>query len=767
MPIEDKKIPATSDFVVLFFVGAILAIDFLPYFKTSEIINPQFLYLSVINILMGGYFYFYFYKKDKLQDSILIFKNSYLTKLYVAFVLLCGLSVFVAKNVSLVMTDFTQILIVFLLFINLSILLKDKLSIFYKIVFIVGISTFLQSWQALNDLMATANRSTLVEGLNLMKGNTGSINILAASLSIKIPFVLLGITHYAGYKKWFLSLALFFAVTTIFLTGARTAFINLFLIFIIYIVYYLKNRSFQKGAFIKSSILIIPVIAAALVSNIILEKSQDQGRYASLTNRIESIGVQEGSFQVRLSMWDNALKLYKTSPLLGVGLGNYRIESLPYEREAADDLIVYLHAHNDFLEIFAETGIINGFIYLSLFVLIFVINLKRIIQSNDDTVKAISVLVLLLVIVYGIDSLFNFPMYRPTMQIFLSIMFALTVINNPVLMGNHSNVSKGKINFYPVILIFSSLTCYSAFLLYKASNLEYSIKSDNINKNASGVLNGDEVINRLPLYPNVFATSESFYEYAGIYYFREKNYDKAFKSFYRAGKINPYSGRIDYYKYLIAKERGYIDSAYVHVKNAFYRKPRNLIFYQECLNNAASRKDTLEIFKEHKLFIKYRNIPQAWKDAAFALQTAGYNRKKLHLFIDEGLKELPGDSVLLRQKTDFMITDLIIEGQKFASQGNPQKSLETYTKALKIDPENIYAMQNIGFHYYNQGQFKKAIGYFQKALKSPGLNDGHTEYYIAASYLQINDTENACRFFNLSKAKNYPAAQQQLDQYCK
>jgi tetratricopeptide (TPR) repeat protein len=149
------------------------------------------------------------------------------------------------------------------------------------------------------------------------------------------------------------------------------------------------------------------------------------------------------------------------------------------------------------------------------------------------------------------------------------------------------------------------------------------------------------------------------------------------------------------------------------------------------------------------------------------LQTAGYDRKKRLLFIDEGLKALPGDSILLRQKMDFMITDLIIEGQKFASQGNPQKSLETYTKALNMDPENIYAMQNIGFHYYNQGQYKKAIDYFQNALKYPGLNDGHTEYYIGASYLQIGDKGNACRFFNLSKSKNYPAAQQQLDQNCK
>lgn len=765
MSIADKKTPAISDFAVLFFIGAILIIDFLPYFNTIEIINPQFLYLSVINIIMG--LYFYLNKKSVVAESLSILKKSYLTRLYFVFIILCGISVFVAKNISLVVTNFTQIVIVFLLFINLTILLKDKLSLFYKIAFIVGIAAFLQSWQVLYDLMLASNRLTLLEGLNMLKGNTGNMNILAASLTIKIPFILLGITYYSGYKKWLLAGALFLASTTIFFTGARTAFINLFLVFIIYSIYYLKTSSFKKQAFVKISGFVIPLIASIFFANIILEKSKDTGRYTSLTKRIETIDASDASAQVRFFMWDNAIKLTETNPFFGIGLGNYRVESIPYESKTADDLITYLHAHNDFLEIMAETGVLNALVYLSLFVLVFIVNLKRVIKSKDETIRTIALLTLLLVIIYGIDSLFNFPMYRPTMQIFLCLLFALTIVNTTVFSSSTKSDSEGNLNLYPVLIIFSAVTCYSAFLLCKASNLEYLIKTDDINRNASGVLNGDEVVKRLPLYPNVFASSESFYEYAGIYYFREKNYDKAFKSFYRAGQINPYSGRIDFYRYLIAKQRGNPDSAYVHVKKAFYSRPRNQGFYQEFINNATFRKDTLEILKGHKLFIKYRNSAQAWKDAALALQNAGYNRQKLHNFIDEGLKQLPNDSILVRQKKDFMITDLIVEGQNFYSQGNPEKSLESYKKALKIDSENIYAMQNIGFHYYNKAQYKKAIDYFLNALKYPGLNDGHTEYYIAMSYLQISDFENACKYFSLSQSKNYPLAQQQIDQHCK
>jgi len=128
---ELKGKQSIPNFVVFFFIISLLIIDFLPYFKTLEIINPQFLYLSVLNLIFGFYYYF---NSSRLSNQILpIFKKSYVFKIYLVFLLLCGLSFFSAKNTSLVITKFTEIAIVFCLFINLSILLKDKLDLFYKI----------------------------------------------------------------------------------------------------------------------------------------------------------------------------------------------------------------------------------------------------------------------------------------------------------------------------------------------------------------------------------------------------------------------------------------------------------------------------------------------------------------------------------------------------------------------------------------------------------------------------------------------------------
>lgn len=753
---ETKRKKIISNFLVLAVISSLLVIDFFPYFKTFEIINPQFLYLSLINLILGLYFYF---NSDITSAAVFpLLKRSVIFKLYCVFILLCGVSIFAAKNVPLVYTKLTEIVIVFCLFINLTILLKDKLDILYKIILVVGISAFIQAWQQLYNFIIIPKNASIIDLLNTMKGNTGNINILAASLTIKVPFLLLGITYFSGYKKFFLLAVLFSVTTVIFLTGARTPLINLFLIYLIYSTYLLKN-SFAKSSFIKILYLIIPVLTAILFANSIFEKSKDKGRYQSLENRVSQINTEDASSQARLIYWGNAIEMTKKNPILGIGFGNYQVESIPYERTFENDSNVSLHVHNDFLEIFAETGVINGLIYFALFVFLFIVNLKNVVKSEESNNAIVSLLTLLVVIVYGVDSFFNFPMYRPTMSIFFSLMIALTVVNK----FNHKNLASStkivKI-ISAFLIVVSTATSFSAYIIFKASNLEYLIASDNINMNEKGLLTGDEVVRRMPKYPNTFNTSESFYEYAAIYYIREKNYEKALNCFSKASKINPYSGRIDFYKQIICAQKGNIDSAYIYAKKAFYLRPRNMTLFKAAMSYATRNKDSAEVLKIHKLYTKFRNEPLAWNLAGVGLQSSGADYKRLSNFIDEGLKTLPNDSTLIKQKNSFLLTHYLVQGQEYGVQGNRAKEMESYQKALKIDPENIYALQNVAFCYYNTGKNDLAIKFFKKTLEYPGSDNGKIEYYIGICYLNLNDNTNANKYFELSKNKNYLPAKE-------
>ncbi|WDF65709.1 O-antigen ligase family protein [Flavobacterium sp. KACC 22763] len=755
---ETKGKSSFPNFVVISFIVSLLIIDFFPYFNSAEIINPQFLYLSILNVIIAVYQYF---NSSLIAENIFpSLKRSYIFKFYLGFLFFCAASYFAAKNTSLVLTKFTEIVIVFCLFVNLTILLKNKLDLLYKIILVVSISALIQSWQQLCHFIIIPRHASIMDLLSSMKGNTGNINILAASLTIKVPFLLLGITHFTAYKKWLLVFILFSVTSVIFLTGARTPLINLFLIYSIYIIYLLKEYSFKRTTISKALVLIVPVLTAIVFANSIFEKSKDKGRYSSLENRVTQINVDDASSQLRLSFWGNTLKMTKESPLTGIGLGNYQVESIPYERTTSNDSQVSLHAHNDFLEILAETGIINGLIYLSIFIYSFFINLKRILKPQKEESQLVALLTLLLLVVYGIDSFFNFPMYRPTMAIFFSLILALTVTNSETDQITLPNKLFSFKTITAIIIVISLITSYSGFIIYKASNLEYLIARDDINNKLKGLLTGDQVVNKISGYPNTFSSSESFYEYAGIYYVREKQYDKALKCFSKAGKINGYSGRIEFYKHVISKHKGNMDSAYVYSKQAFYLRPRNYDLFNAAINLAISKKDTTEILKQNKLFSQYRPMPQTWDLAVRGLRYSGYNDQNLIQFLNEGLKKFPGDSILSKQKNELLITTYLTGGQNFEYKDDLSSALESYEKALKIDPKNIYVTQNIGFNYLKQGQNKKAINALQEALKYPGLNDGKTEFFLAICYLKENDKVNAQKYFNLSKDKNYPIAKQ-------
>lgn len=757
---DQKSIP---DFIVFLFIASLLVIDFFPNFNAQEVINPQFLYLAIVNTLAGIYFYF---NNDRIaSDLFSIFKKSYVLKIYAGFLFLCALSYITAKNTSLVFTRITELLIVFYLFLNLCILLKGKLGLLYKIAFIICISSFFQSFIQLKNFLIISKNSNLILLLQNMRGNTGNINILAASLTIKVPFILFAITYFKSFRKWFLLITLFSTISVILLSGARAPYISLTLIFLTYIVYLLREYSFQKSTYVKIITVIIPVLISLVFVSGIFDKAKDKGRYVSIEQRVKQMNTEDASASARLNYWKNAIQISEKNPILGIGLGNYQVESIPYERLMENDFYASLHAHNDFLEICSETGILNAVIYLSLFIWILITNIKKIAKSKDSETKAIALLSLLVVIAYGIDSLFNFPMYRPTMQIFFALLLALTVINSENTHAFHASNSNYKI-VYIILIVAGLLTSYSAFLINKASKLEFLIKLDDINLNEKGHLTGDEVIKRMPLYPNVFNSSESFYEYAGIYYVREKNYEKALNCFSKASKINPYLGRIDFYKYVISIAKGDIDSAYVYSQRGFYLRPRSSHLYKTALYMAQVKKDTAEIFKVHALYSKYTITPDAWTLAATALQSSNVDQTRLIKFIDEGLKVLPKDSTLLKRKNDFLITGYIIKGQNLIAQSKFAQALQVYKDGLKLDSKNIEILQNLGFYYYDMKKDNEAIYYFKEALKYPGFNNGKTEYFIGICYLRMKDKVNACKYINLAIDKKFPQAFL-LNQFCK
>jgi O-antigen ligase/tetratricopeptide (TPR) repeat protein len=764
----------SSNLIVLLFIVGYLLMDFLPSFKTIDRYSPQYVYLALVNIVIG--IYCYCNPKIVPQRLISIYRGSSVLKTYVTFLFLCGVSIISAINASLAVVAFSKLLIIFCVFLNLTILLYNRFELLFKIAFIVGISILIQSILILYDFSKTLDLSGI-------KGNSGNINILAASLNIKIPFLILGIIHFSNWKRAMLILALLLSVIIIFLTGSRATFLGLGLQLIVFLVFYCKINTIKKAEFIKMACIIFPVIISFVISNLIFAKVGDSERYKSVGSRIGQIELTnnptDSSAKLRLDFWKNAGEIIAENPLLGVGIGNWKIKSLSYENTLIDDSNISSNAHNDFLEITAETGIVNGLVYLSLFVIIVWISVKKILQSKEKEVQLTAIFSLMLLSGYGLDALLNFPLYIPAVQLGFCFLSALTLVNGrEEVVVSEPERSVSGIKIVPVAITIISLVClYFAFSQFKAAQLEYKFKVyqaayrvNDMLPETGRLLESNDIIANLPTYPSLSFYSEPFVEYAGVSLFYEKKYKEALHYFELAQKLNPYLGNSDWYIQKIAFNNGDIDKAYKYAKIAFYKRPRNKDFYLSALFVANEKKDTLEMLKIHNQFSKYRKMPENWVSTSKALQLSGFSHQKLLSFLDEGLAAFPKDSLLLERKSDVLHVlrdNYLLKAQEYGKEQKFDMAITYYQKALNEDPKNELVIQNIGICYFKLDQYKKAIDYLSKISNAASLNDGKTEYVLGTCYIAIQDKTKGCKYLGISKNKNFPGAEQLLERFCK
>ncbi len=72
-----------------------------------------------------------------------------------------------------------------------------------------------------------------------------------------------------------------------------------------------------------------------------------------------SFNLKEGSNQGRIETWKKAGEIIINHPVIGVGIGNY-----PLEISATADYRDPIYAHSNYLDIAAETGLVNLFLWL-------------------------------------------------------------------------------------------------------------------------------------------------------------------------------------------------------------------------------------------------------------------------------------------------------------------------------------------------------------------------------------------------------------------
>ena len=810
---------ASRDFYCLAFIIGLIGIDFLPNFASIDFLAPQYCYLAILNLIA-----LVFFATNSAHYLQINWKSIFYNKAVIAyslFILFCGLSIFAADNQTLWLVHFTKIIICLLTILNLILFCFDNQKIFKYILMIVLISMFVNFSI---ELVKFFKNDSVFNALSQLSGNSGNINIYSASVNLKIVFALTGLYYFKGIKRLLVAIILTQGVLIIFLNSSKGMLLALFAQLFLFCIFQFK-LNIQKQKSLQTTIVVaLSVLFSYLCSSFIFSKLDVKNeRYTNVITRVSAAAISttdKESATGRFFDWGNAVLIIKKNPVFGVGLGNWQLESLPYETKFLDGLTISIHTHNDFLEIASETGVLNGLIYLSLFAMLFLLNLNIFFRSKNYESRVISLFVLLSVIVYSIDAFLNFPLYRCTIQVHFALFFALSVVNSGSILSTNSvkstteNLNIKRFFIIAIVLFTSLLTVYSSFKSFIYSQLEYTIRTDFNSENPQ--LNSNLIAKEVPNLPNLLSTTEPFVQYLAIYFGKEKNYTAANKYFTLAEKMNPYTGRPNYYRHKMLLEQGKIDSAYFYIKKSFNVRPRVDYYFSEAQNLAAKLKDTAEIVRMHNLFTSFIQTPTSWLNTTSNLVNSQYPTENIIEILKKGLLIFPEDAVLKQRLTDLNKDKPVLEFRRLHNlesngsrktestalanvaenttkitknspiasrssiiaitnnyfkqanvlfeKGAYEKAIPLFDEVLKINPSEKSAIQNIGICYYHLKQYQKALSYLQKTTN---FADGKSEFVIGMCYYSLKKTDESCTFLNIALSKNYADAQKAINLICK
>ena len=207
---------------------------------------------------------------------------------------------------------------------------KQKLDIInIFLVFCLG-SLIIDSLYILSSLV----QDVIIDGntfsrSNRYRGFTGNINITAFMLTMKSPVIIYFLFKHQKnrLKVCLLALTLLIVVVSIFILLSRGAFIAFSLSIFLLIIYFFIKSSYSKF-FIPTICIPIILIGYFKSSSLINSKGTNV-----INDRVSSINIDRAdeSIDERLRNYSAALKSISKNPILGIGIGNWKIENIQYE----------------------------------------------------------------------------------------------------------------------------------------------------------------------------------------------------------------------------------------------------------------------------------------------------------------------------------------------------------------------------------------------------------------------------------------------------
>jgi len=359
-------------------------------------------------------------------------------------------------------------------------------------------------------------------------GLFGNVNYFAEYLIVPLPIaVSLFFASRNKFKKILLLIGIVAMGASLTFTFTRGSYLSFgsALIFMFFLFLISRGKGFIKN---NKKIFIIILVAIIIITFLFVVPTplNKSGTVISKIKERVSITqlINEFSFGRRIAIWKFTGMMIKDHPLLGSGIGTYKYNTLRYQAEffaKGENRSLYPHgfadkAHNEYLQLWAELGIIGLGIFIWLIISYFRFGLKILRKIKDESRQGIIIGLMGAVVAVLVDGIFGFPLHLPATIVLFWLALGLTVavgllkdevkVQEIKMLKENSNISRFKPLLYLGILLFT------IFL---------------------GVTVTRPFIARI-------------YWYYGFKEIEKENWDKAIKTYGEALKWDPYLGEIYY-----------------------------------------------------------------------------------------------------------------------------------------------------------------------------------------------------------------------------
>ena len=738
-----KKIGVPTILIFLYISTGIVG-----YLGAADKVHTQLVFLSLLNLTSLNYLW-------NLSDGIFNSLKKTLNKLpvFLFFIFFCWTAIAIIPSINIqesliqLSSYFTQLVSLIILIILFGQVKNIGNLIQFIIIFlsIVEVTTSLIPYISdINKLGQPIPRSLYYRGI------TGSVNILAFSLLIKLPFMFYYIinTKHKLFKS-LVTVSMIFVIVQV--TKTRSAFLALLLLQFIFLffsfLYFYKIRNFNLFKTSYSLVpVLVPLILVLATDNYLSNKFDSE---VTLTSRISSINTEDASTNSRLRYYKDAFETILEKPIFGIGTGNWEIYSVKKEANFMDGYIVPYHVHNDYLEIAAESGIIASMLYFFMIFYIVFILLRKILQkirlSKNFLLEAS---IFLAITMYLIDAVFNFPTARIIQQMNLLFLIAITVTLF------YSDIKEIKINYNKIIITFLLLlipfSTYSTLRVYKSSKEQQKLLAFFNFSRMEAV--ADEIESYEMNYPNLTVTALPLKGVKGVYYFKNGEYEKAIKLFEESRKYNPFIYLSETYKgmsYLYLNE---LDSARYYTEIAAKKIPGNLLHMAHYFDVLTAFKDSAAIKSEFEKIPNKSNKHNEVYLVAMANTLDPSNRSyadldKYDITIQSAYSDISKKGIYqIKVGYEDMMRAASFHklGEYYFEQKNFKSALSNFLESSRLNPYELPYQENLANTYLQLNNNSEAISTINEMEKNSDLSS-KAIYIRALAYLALNDNINGCK----------------------